>query len=291
MVRFTGKLNIRRKGTVMKGLKKVGSISLIMMLTLSLVITSLPTVGYATATDEQVGEIEDEETNSAILAEDEEADAKVETLTEDVIEEVTEKDVEETEEEIEVISGDGNPPVLESIEIDRQEVNAGDTVKITAKVTDDVSGVKSVSIQYKSPSQSRKQHVKFNRKDTTGLWEARYEIDELDEEGIWTLDYISVFDHAGNSKIYRQKDLETDLSYEIKGSENDNPSKEDDEESEDDKTEDESLPYLIVNSNETWINKVINEDVFIGPDAVLSVFGNVIIRGDVYVYWALQSAV
>src|SRR5699024_2730317 len=51
----------------------------------------------------------------------------------------------------------------------------------------------------------------------------------------------------------------------------------------------EELPYHIVTSNEVWSNNTINNDVFVGPEAVLSISGNVTINGNIYLYGALRS--
>ena len=90
------------------------------------------------------------------------------------------------------------------------------------------------------------------------------------------MDYVYVKDQIGNYQFYRQTEIETDLNYFIKSLNEDG-------------SENKPLPYDIVNSNTTWSNKTINKDVYVGPNAVLDITGNVQINGNVYVYGAIRG--
>uniref|UniRef100_UPI000A66C458 G5 domain-containing protein n=1 Tax=Bacillus sp. JCM 19034 TaxID=1481928 RepID=UPI000A66C458 len=204
-------------------------------------------------------------------------------------------------------NGDSTPPVLESVEISPKEVNVGDMIKITANISDDLSKVRSALVAFKSPSEERTQSIHLRENEDTGYWEGSYVVQDYDESGEWKLWYIAVSDNTGNSKNYQPTEIETNLNFIINNSNGDSSEEEngtDPEEGNDSEGESDSdteegkdsendnneeLPYQIVISNETWSNKIIDKDVFIGPEAILSINGNVTVNGNIYVYGALRS--
>ena len=98
-------------------------------------------------------------------------------------------------------NGDWNPPKLESIEASPSTAKAGDTVTITAKVTDDKSGVQRVNIWYQTPSYSANKKVKnytLSYDSELEAWVGNYTIDEFVEAGTWVLDMVKITDKAGN---------------------------------------------------------------------------------------------
>ncbi|RDY71663.1 hypothetical protein DXT76_06575, partial [Halobacillus trueperi] len=48
-------------------------------------------------------------------------------------------------------ASDVTPPTLNELTVSKQEATVGDEVKITADVSDDLSGVESVTVKYKAP--------------------------------------------------------------------------------------------------------------------------------------------
>ncbi|MCR6112621.1 G5 domain-containing protein [Bacillus sp. A301a_S52] len=190
-------------------------------------------------------------------------------------------------------NGDSTPPVLESVEISPKEVNVGDTIKIKAKISDDFSGVRFAHVAFKSPSEERNHSIHLNENEETGYWEGSYVVQDFDESGEWKLQYIYVIDNAGNRKNYPPNEVETNINFIINNSNDDSSGEEngtDPEEGKDsDNDDNEELPYQIVISDETWSNKIINKDVFIGPEAILSINGNVTVNGNIYVYGVLRS--
>src|SRR5699024_8321548 len=163
-------------------------------------------------------------------------------------------------------AGDSTPPVVESVEISPREANTGDTIKIKAKITDDISGVKSNLVVFESPSGNSERSFALKENKDTGYWEYNYTVGEHDEAGDWQLRSFLVRDNANNYKIYYSNEIDGDLYFSVNN---------DDEEENGSNNDNKELPYHIVNSNETWSNKVINKDIYIGPEAILSIIGNV----------------
>ncbi|MFC4736860.1 peptidoglycan-binding protein, partial [Bacillus daqingensis] len=97
-------------------------------------------------------------------------------------------------------------------------------------------------------------------------------------EGIYTVNYIYMIDHAGNSTIQYARDVDflQGLDFEIVYQEAIEPSVT-------------PLDDQFILNSTLWQNEYIDGDLYIGPEAVLSVMGNVHVTGDVYVYGALQS--
>jgi hypothetical protein len=98
-------------------------------------------------------------------------------------------------------SGDSTPPALENIDVSPKQLKVGETVTINATIRDDSSGVKSAFIGYNSPSGSRTQGIRLNYNSGTGLWEGKYTIQSTDEQGTWSIYWIELVDHAGNSVL------------------------------------------------------------------------------------------
>ncbi|WP_186759613.1 Ig-like domain-containing protein [Planococcus sp. CPCC 101016] len=179
--------------------------------------------------------------------------------------------------------GDKAPPVIESIEVSEQEVGAGEVVKVKANVTDDISGVKNVAVYFKSPSKSSSSYSPLYYNETSGLYEGTLTVDKYAEEGKWTLYFIGVGDKAGNDKNYQPYELtqvSKTNSYVVvyKPSDLDSP-----------ELNDPQLPYAITTKNETLSNRIIEKDLYIGPNSTISIDGNVTITGNVYVYGTLIS--
>lgn len=67
-------------------------------------------------------------------------------------------------------SGDGTPPVLESIEVSPTTVGVGDTVTVKARITDDISGVDKVSLNYYNLSKNRTLGLEMHYDSETDFW-------------------------------------------------------------------------------------------------------------------------
>ncbi len=93
---------------------------------------------------------------------------------------------------------DTTPPVFKSISLDKINAVGGDNIMATIDATDDVSGLKSAYIQYKSPAgQVAKQATLYP--DSDGVLKGSISIGIYDKEGTWKLDMIQLRDMAGNA--------------------------------------------------------------------------------------------
>jgi LPXTG-motif cell wall-anchored protein len=203
-------------------------------------------------------------------------------------------------------TGDSNSPTLETVKIGSDEVSVGDTITVEARISDDISGVNNAAVSFTSPSQQRNQYIPLTENKKTGFWEGKYVVQEYDETGKWNLWYLFVEDKVGNEQFYYQDDIDSNFVFFVTSKEHGSSEKIDNHPKEKNSSESSTtvdsgdekisesennggLPYQIVSSNETWSNKVIDNDVFIGPEAILSISDNVTVNGDIYVYGSLRS--
>src|SRR5699024_7056902 len=119
-------------------------------------------------------------------------------------------------------AGDSTPPVVESVEISPREANTGDTIKIKAKITDDISGVKSNLVVFESPSGNSERSFALKENKDTGYWEYNYTVGEHDEAGDWQLRSFLVRDNANNYKIYYSNEIEGSLDFRVNNTSGDN---------------------------------------------------------------------
>ncbi|MBU8906005.1 S-layer homology domain-containing protein [Desertibacillus haloalkaliphilus] len=178
---------------------------------------------------------------------------------------------------------DREAPVISRVEVTPQEVEVGGKVIVQAEITDDKSGVKSSTLRFYTPSQNRFERVGLKYNEETELWEGEYEVKETDEAGRWALWFIDAYDYAGNSQSYNPIDFENafDIGFDVKAHSPD--------EGVDTPEAIEPLPHHYTTNNETWSYKSIDGDLFIGPESVLTINGNVTINGDVYVLGAIRN--
>lgn len=113
---------------------------------------------------------------------------------------------------------DTTPPTLESSKLSSTEYQIGDTLKISAKVNDDFSGVNTVRAYFDSPNQNRTLNLTLKLNPETSLYEASYTFLSTDEGGTWTFDYIAMTDHASNIKLVYARDLESTLNFSLNNS-------------------------------------------------------------------------
>jgi hypothetical protein len=101
--------------------------------------------------------------------------------------------------------GDSEPPRLVSVTLDRTTVGQGEAVRVTARVTDDRSGVRFVSGTFQSPSGSA--HATFSSRDQGGdLWQGSLTLPQDAECGEWSLRRITAIDQANNQAIWTHRD-------------------------------------------------------------------------------------
>src|SRR5205085_621661 len=84
------------------------------------------------------------------------------------------------------------------------------TVTVTAQVTDNLSGVQSVSVQILSPSgnQGVGGGMFFvSGTDLNGTYQANLTVPAFSEPGTWTVNYVYVTDKVNNNQYYFASDL------------------------------------------------------------------------------------
>ncbi|WHY77406.1 Ig-like domain-containing protein [Neobacillus sp. WH10] len=92
------------------------------------------------------------------------------------------------------VNADYTPPKVENITVSKQVLNLGDQLKVTAKITDDKSGVASAELHFFGKNQYQSQ-LAYN--PATGLWETTFRVDPYMEAGTYKLD-LQVYDKAQN---------------------------------------------------------------------------------------------
>jgi uncharacterized protein YjdB len=171
-------------------------------------------------------------------------------------------------------------PALNRIEVEPREASVGDTVRISITAEDKETGIKSVYVSYQTPIAEKLQGFTLKYNPETGKYETKIEITDQIENGLWKIYSISITDNAANDLRLYNKDFSSigekaDLS--------------DGEFAVTDGVIIKPLNQRVVPKNETWTSETINGDVYIGPNAVLTVNGNVTVNGDIYVLGALVS--
>ncbi|MBU3103139.1 Ig-like domain repeat protein [Clostridium gasigenes] len=182
-------------------------------------------------------------------------------------------------------SSDVTPPKLDisSLKVDKKEATKGHTVKISFKATDDMSGIDSVYIYYIKPITRTEELVIMSYNETTKLYEGYKSIDENTQSGEFKIKSIYLCDKQGNSTwIYNiNENPDADIKEDLSAGNFIVINKESSVKPIDGIT--------VVTKNENWTNKYINGDLYIGPQAVLTVNGNVTVSGSVYVLGSLKS--
>jgi serine protease len=112
--------------------------------------------------------------------------------------------------EFEVASvGDFQPPNIVTFDFDPKDVDTStisQEVTITARLTDDLSGVDQGGLRFYSPSRSQSVgawFISFERisgDELDGIYRHKMTIPQYSEAGTWRLEYISIYDKVGNRK-------------------------------------------------------------------------------------------
>lgn len=99
-------------------------------------------------------------------------------------------------------SPDTTPPVLKKVELSKTAISDGSSVRVYITATDDMTGVKSVSIHGQSPSGNQNFGYSISTKDTQGRWYTDVSIPKYAEGGVWTIDSVSLVDGATNHSYF-----------------------------------------------------------------------------------------
>lgn len=101
------------------------------------------------------------------------------------------------------ISNDGNeditPPVLNSVSLDKTEVEAPDVVTVTLDVTDDVSGYRSGLIRFVNRQNGKR--IESNT-DSDNPSVVQIEVSQFEPSGIFELEDVYLFDNNNNMSHY-----------------------------------------------------------------------------------------
>ncbi|WNB92511.1 Ig-like domain-containing protein [Bacillus sp. NEB1478] len=157
-------------------------------------------------------------------------------------------------------------PTFNSINIDKSTVETNDNLGITVDASDDTL-VKSVVVNYVKPISGETESITLS-KDSDGLFRNNYYIPSDSEYGEWKVAYAEITD-LNNNKTTISIGLDSGNFIVLKPIT--------------------SLGHKFVMNNESWSNQTINGDVYIGPQAILTINQNVTINGNVYVLGALRS--
>ncbi|QCJ44774.1 hypothetical protein FAY30_24420 [Bacillus sp. S3] len=98
---------------------------------------------------------------------------------------------------------DVTKPVLESISVDKKEVTAGDTVRISIKATDDVA-VSDVSLYYYTPISQRSFPIHLSYNSEKGVFEGNFFIEDNTESGTFKINFMFITDTTGNKAYLAQ---------------------------------------------------------------------------------------
>ena len=172
---------------------------------------------------------------------------------------------------------------VSTLGVSQKTATAGDTVKVSVKVTDETE-INSVRISYRRPKTNNNILVWLDYNATTGYYDGDIKIEENSEDGLWEIDYIYVYDKFYNSRQINNTNVN---SY----GENADLSIADFEVVEDNRynTISPLENVTVYTSNTTVSNKTINGDVYIGPEAVVTL-SNVTVTGNIYVLGGLRAS-
>ena len=182
-------------------------------------------------------------------------------------------------------AADVTAPIVDvsTLGVSQKTATAGDTVKVSVKVTDETE-INSVRISYRRPKTNNNTLVWLDYNAATGYYDGDIKIEENSEDGLWKIDYIYVSDKFYNSRQINNTNVN---SY----GENADLSIADFEVVEDNRynTISPLENVTVYTSNTTVSNKTINGDVYIGPEAVVTL-SNVTVTGNIYVLGGLRAS-
>ena len=172
---------------------------------------------------------------------------------------------------------------VESIRINKREVKPGDTINISARISDDISGIKSVYLYYKTPITGKLEDIIMQYNNETDRYEGSLYIEDSLEDGLWQINHIYMCDNSNNEVYIHNSNVNSS------GKEVEDLSKGDFEVVPDNNSTTPIQDITVVTKNTSWSNKTINGDLYIGPNAVLTINSNVTVTGNVYVLGALKT--
>ncbi|WP_052343680.1 S-layer homology domain-containing protein [Bacillus massiliigorillae] len=171
---------------------------------------------------------------------------------------------------------DITPPELklDSMKVSKNEAAVGDLIEISLEATDDISGIKEISVAYETPLSGKYHFVFLTYNEKMNRYVGTIQTDLNTELGKWEVLRVALTDNKNNRKEMWNRDYDfSPLSFTVLKGEDFVPLED----------------VTAITSNTSWSNKTINGDVYIGPNAVLTINGNVQVNGNIYVLGALKS--
>ena len=97
-------------------------------------------------------------------------------------------------------AADVKPPTIDvgSLKVDKKEVKPGDTVKVSVKASDDISGIRQIDIRYKRPITGSSEDIRMKYNSQKDIYEGSLYIDEQTEDGLWKIQFIFLGDNKDN---------------------------------------------------------------------------------------------
>lgn len=99
---------------------------------------------------------------------------------------------------------DTEAPTISKISLDKTEINAGESLKVSIEGKDNLSGIKNF-IAYFENAEGRIINSNFSS-FSGNVMEAEMEISEYEASGEYHLDFIEIYDNANNSRSYSNKE-------------------------------------------------------------------------------------
>ena len=125
------------------------------------------------------------------------------------------------------------------------------------------------------PVTSKWQSVEMYYDSFDNMYKGNIYIDETTEPGEWKVSHIWLYDNKDNQIEMQASDYDfSNLNFNVTNDDSNLKPIED---------------ITVVNNSVSWSNKTIYGDVYVGPNAVLSISNSVNIYGNVYVLGALKS--
>ncbi|GAB1766391.1 Ig-like domain-containing protein [Priestia megaterium] len=162
---------------------------------------------------------------------------------------------------------DNNKPTFNEIKVDNSKVEVDNYNRITVKATDDTL-VKSVTVNYIKPNSKKTEAIVLDKGSDQETFFKEWYVPSDAEVGEWKVASIEIVDLNGNTTNVTTNIQDGNFTI-LK------PIK--------------PLDNYVVTSNEVWSNQVIDHDVYIGPNAILTINGNVRINGNIYVLGMLKG--
>ena len=179
---------------------------------------------------------------------------------------------------------DVEAPVIDvtAMKINKKQIEAGEKVIISVKITD-ASEIDHVYLYYKKPQTQNTESVIMEYNEMTGCYEGEIEIRETSESGIWKIGHIDTADQYGNNTYLYNSNIN---NY---GTKKADLSAGDFEVYIDNRYEN-IIPLsdvIVYNKNTSVYNTTINGDVYVGPEAIVTL-SNVVVTGNIYVLGGLK---